>query len=71
MITLEEVDTMWLRALKERVAMYIVWHMLPRTIVMWAFVRVAAHATQGQYSETVVPELTAMDALARWEKCDG
>jgi len=26
-----------------------------------------AHATTGEYGSTVVPELTAMDALKRWE----
>jgi hypothetical protein len=33
---------------------------------MWAAVRLGAHATQGEYSNTVVPELTFVDALKRW-----
>lgn len=40
---------------------------LPKPLVMWAAVRLGAHATTGAYSDTVVPELTFMDALKRWE----
>lgn len=43
----------------------IVWR-LPERLVMWAYIRVGAHATTGQYGNTVVPELTMMDALDRW-----
>lgn len=50
----------------ERVWMWIAWH-LPRTLVMWAAVRLMAWATTGEYSNTVVPDLTAMDALKRWK----
>ena len=42
---------------------------LPRKLVYWCALRVCAYATQGYYSETYVPELTAMDALKRWECC--
>jgi hypothetical protein len=44
---------------------FIVWR-LPKRVVMWAYIRVAAHATTGPYGSTVVPELTMMDALRRW-----
>jgi len=40
---------------------------LPRWLVRWAAVRLIAHATTGQFSSTVVPDLTAMDALKRWD----
>ena len=47
------------------------WHWmafkLPHGLVKWATIRLIAHATQGRYSNQVVPELTAMDALKRWE----
>lgn len=43
----------------------IVW-MLPRRLVMWCAIRVLANATTGPYSNQVVPELTALDALNRW-----
>lgn len=52
---------------KEKLLMGLVWH-LPRTVVHWAYIRVAAHATTGQFSGTVVPELSMMDALQRWEQ---
>jgi hypothetical protein len=40
--------------------------LLPRSVAMWAYVRVAAHATTGQYADTIVPELGMMEALDRW-----
>jgi hypothetical protein len=51
----------------ERFWIWLAWH-LPRPLVMWAAIRLGAHATQGPYSQTVVPELTFMDALKRWEE---
>lgn len=41
--------------------------LLPKNLVMWATIRLIAHATQGKYGTTIVPELTAMEALERWE----
>ena len=49
----------------EKIAQAIAWR-LPRRLVYWCAVRLMAHATQGQYSSQVVPELSAMDALQRW-----
>lgn len=51
---------------REKILMKIVWH-LPRKLVMWCYIRVAAHATTGKYGNTVVPELGMMDALKRWD----
>ena len=51
----------------EKIWMWIAWH-LPRTLVMWCAVRVGSHATTGQYSSQVVPDLSFMDALKRWDK---
>jgi hypothetical protein len=45
--------------------MFIAWH-LPKSLVAWCAIRVGAHATQGQYSSQVVPDLKFMDALQRW-----
>jgi len=56
----------WMTRAWEEMLMKIVW-MLPKKIVMWSFVRVTAHATTGKWSKQIVPELTAMDALKRWE----
>ncbi len=40
---------------------------LPRQLVLWCAIRVVAHATTGKFSNQVVPDLTAMDALKRWD----
>ena len=50
----------------ERLYIWVAWH-LPKQLVMWCAVRVHTHAIAGQYSDQVVPELTAMDATKRWE----
>ena len=54
------------RIIKEKIAIFIAWR-LPRYLIMWCAIRLMAYATQGEYSNTVVPDLTAMDALQRWE----
>lgn len=51
----------------DKICKWVAW-MLPQRIVYWCVIRVVAAATQGQYGDTIVPELTAMDALDRWEK---
>ena len=51
---------------KEKLQMWLAWK-LPKWLVMWASVRLMANATQGDYSGVIVPELTALDALKRWE----
>jgi hypothetical protein len=48
---------------------WVAWR-LPKGLVKWCAIRVTAAATTGEYSDTVVPELTAMDALKRWEADD-
>ena len=45
---------------------WIAWK-LPRNIVMWAAIRLIAHATQGPYSKTDATSLEAMEALSRWK----
>ena len=39
---------------------------LPKRIVMFSYFNVLSEATTGKYENTVVPELTAMDAIQRW-----
>ena len=51
----------------ERFMVFLVWK-LPKELVYWSAIRVSAHATTGQYSDQVVPELTVCDALKRWER---
>jgi hypothetical protein len=50
---------------REYATRWIAWHM-PRYLVMWCAVRLGAEATTGRHSDTVVPELSFMDALKRW-----
>jgi hypothetical protein len=40
---------------------------LPKRLVYFASIRLIAYATTGKYGTTIVPELSAMDALQRWE----
>jgi len=58
----------YFREMKEKLTIWIAWR-LPKYLVMWCSVRLISHATVGRYGSTVVPELTAMDALQRWEEC--
>lgn len=52
--------------MREKIYIKLAW-MLPRRLVMWAAIRLIAHATTGKYGSVTVPEVTAMDALKRWE----
>ena len=52
--------------MKDKIQMWIAWR-LPKWLVKWAAVRLIAHATAGEYSTTIVPELRVMDALKRWD----
>jgi len=51
----------------EKLVMWMAWR-LPRKVAYWAAIRVMANATQGRWSHQLVPDLLAMDALARWEE---
>lgn len=50
----------------ERFWFWLAWK-LPRKLVYFCTVRAVASATTGKWSNQVVPELTAMDAIQRWE----
>lgn len=52
---------------KERFYLWFVW-LLPRDLIYWCAIRLGAHATTKKYSAQIVPELTFMDALKRWEE---
>lgn len=58
------------RKYREKLTRKIVW-LLPRSIIMWAFIRVVGHATTGKWGNQIVPELKAMDALKRWDENNG
>lgn len=51
---------------RDKALMWAAWQ-LPPQLVMWCYIRVVAYATTGRYRHTVVPDLTAMDAIKRWE----
>jgi hypothetical protein len=40
---------------------------LPRKLVYAAMIRGTVHGTTGRYSSQVVPDLTCMKALERWD----
>lgn len=49
----------------EKIVRWICW-CLPKTIVYWCAIRLGCNATQGDYSNQVVPDLKFIDALKRW-----
>ena len=51
----------------DRFWQWLAWR-LPRRLVMWCTIRLIAHATRGDYSNQIVPDLMAMDALYRWDE---
>jgi hypothetical protein len=55
-----------LHKVPERVLIWLAWK-LPKSLVYWCAIRLIAHATTNEYGNTVVPEVTAMDALERWK----
>jgi hypothetical protein len=42
--------------------------MLPKKLVYFSGIIIGANATTGEYSSQIVPELTFMEALERWNK---
>ena len=52
--------------LKDRAARWVANH-LPARVAYFTAIRVAAYATTGQYSDTVVPSLGALEAIVRFE----
>lgn len=53
--------------MNDKIAMWLAWRM-PKRITHWCAVRVVAHATQGEYSAQIVPELAALEATDRFAK---
>lgn len=51
----------------ERIARKVAF-VLPSKVAYWATLRLGAHATTGQYSNQIVPDLTFSEALERWER---
>ena len=55
-----------MKKIKEKMMLSIVWA-LPKGVIYWCAIRLIANATQGEYSNQIVPDLSAMGALKRWE----
>jgi len=51
--------------MRERFYCWLAWY-LPRGLARCAFIRVAASGTVGKYGDTIVSELTCLQALERW-----
>ena len=52
--------------MKQKFQVWFAW-LMPRWLVYFCAVRLGSYATVGKYSNQIVPELTFMDALDRWE----
>ena len=52
---------------KEKAIMWIAWKM-PKTLVKYAFVRVAVNAASSEYPDQELPALNVVTALQRWGK---
>lgn len=53
--------------MREKLWIKLAW-LMPKRLVLWASIRLIANATTGEYSSQIVPDLTCMDALDRWEQ---
>lgn len=51
----------------DKLCMWIAWH-LPKRVVMWAYYRIAAFATQGEWGNEHPDDVTIMTAVDRWMK---
>jgi hypothetical protein len=45
---------------------WVISHLIPKKIIYFSFMHVMAYATTGKYGNTVVPEITGMDAIKRY-----
>ena len=52
--------------MKDKFYQWWAWH-LPRRLVYWCFVRVAAHATVDKWGNETPDSVSVMTAMARWE----
>jgi len=56
--------------IKESVTTIKLWYWLverlPKRLIYFCFMRVMAHSTTGKYGNTIVPELSGMDAIKRY-----
>jgi hypothetical protein len=55
-----------LKKMMEWVSIKIAWR-LPKNIVKWCFYRVFANATQGRYGNEFPGDVSAFEAIERWQ----
>jgi hypothetical protein len=53
--------------MKEKFLIWLAWHM-PSELVKWCYIRVGAYATTGKHGDTIVPAISMMEALDRWDR---
>lgn len=46
-------------------------HRLPKRLIYFCFMQIMAHSTTGKHGNTIVPELTGMDAIDRYGADNG
>jgi hypothetical protein len=42
-------------------------YLLPKRVVYWVLIRAGAYASTGKYFTQIIPELTIMDTIQRWD----
>ena len=52
--------------MRDKIYLKLAW-LLPKRLAYWCAIRVGAHATTGEHGDTIIPELTFMEVLKRWE----
>ena len=53
-------------SIKDKICEWIAYR-LPKRVVYFCAIRLGAYATTGKFSKTIVPEVTFMTALERWD----
>ncbi len=59
----------WSR-IKEKFWLKLAW-LVPKNLAYWCAIRVGANASGAKYPTQIVPDLTFMDTLKRWEENPG
>jgi hypothetical protein len=59
---------MTMNRLLDKFSRFVAEWLLPRRVVYFAAMRLFVNATVGKYSNQIIPELTAIQALDRWRE---
>lgn len=65
---LNDINWLWYWHVKRRLSHvpFTIARWMPRWLVYHCSLRMIAYATSGKYGHTIVPEMTALEALDRW-----